>query len=69
MQSFLNADKLGHACATYTIGCFYEFGLGVECNKDRAYELYEEAFKNKFRDPRASYKLTVLKLIKNTIKK
>ena len=69
MQAFEIADKLGNAKATYTLGCFFEFGLGVPCDKDRAYELYEEAFRNKFRDPRASYKLTVLKLIKNTIRK
>ena len=69
MQAFEAAHRQGCARATYTLGCFYEFGLGVTCDKDMAYELYEEAFRNKFRDPRASYKLIVLKLIKNTIKK
>ncbi len=50
--------------AIYTLGCLYEFGLGVEVNKDYAYGLYEEAYKLKFRDPRAKYKLRVLKLVR-----
>ena len=50
--------------AIYTLGCLYEFGLGVEVNKDYAYGLYEEAYKMKFRDPRAKYKLRVLKLVR-----
>lgn len=50
--------------AIYTLGCLYEFGLGLEVNKDFAFSLYEEAYKLKFRDPRATYKLRVLKLVR-----
>ena len=50
--------------AIYTLGCLYEFGLGIEVNKDYAYGLYEEAYKLKFRDPRAKFKLRILKLVR-----
>lgn len=56
--------SLGNPKAIYTLGCLYEFGLGLEVNKDYAYALYEEAYKLKFRDPRAKYKLRVLKLVR-----
>lgn len=55
---------LGNPKAIYTLGCLYEFGLGLEVNKDYAYGLYEEAYKLKFRDPRAKYKLRVLKMVR-----
>ncbi len=54
----------GNPKAIYTLGCLYEFGLGLEVNKDYAFALYEEAYKLKFRDPRAKYKLRVLKLVR-----
>ena len=50
--------------AIYTLGCLYEFGIGVECDKDFAYSLYEDAYRLKFRDPRAKYKLRVLKMVR-----
>ena len=68
LEALLTADSIGHAKSTYTLGCFYEFGLGVECDKDRAYSLYERAFENKFRDPRAAYKLVILKILRGKIK-
>ena len=50
--------------AIYTLGCLYEFGISVPVNKDYAYALYEDAYRLKFRDPRAVYKLRVLKMIR-----
>ena len=56
--------SLGNPKAIYTLGCLYEFGLGLEVNKDYAYSLYEDAYRMKFRDPRAQYKLRVLKMVR-----
>lgn len=58
------AAELNYPNAIYTIGCLYEFGIGVECDKDKAFELYEESYTLRFRDPRAKYKLIVLKMLK-----
>ena len=55
---------LGNPGAIYTLGCLYEFGIGVEVNKDFAYALYEDAYRLKFRDPRAKYKLRILKMVR-----
>ena len=55
-----------HAKATYTLGCLYEFGRGVKCDKARAYKLYDLATKFAFADPRSKYKLSVLKMLKTT---
>ncbi len=59
------AYKLGHAKATYTLACMYEFGLGTPTNRELAYSIYEESFNMKFRDPKAVYKLKVLKMARN----
>lgn len=56
--------KLENPRAIYTLGCLYEFGIGIEVNKDFAYALYEDAYRLKFRDPRAKYKLRVLKMVR-----
>ena len=56
--------SLGNPKAIYTLGCLHEFGVGVPVNKDYAFSLYEEAYKLKFRDPRAVYKLRVLKMVR-----
>ena len=50
--------------AIYTLGCFYEFGIRVPCDKEYAFSLYEAAYAMGFRDPRANYKLKVLKMIR-----
>jgi TPR repeat protein len=55
-------EKFGHARGIYTLGCLNEFGLGTPTNRGRAFELYERSFDLKFRDPRAVYKLQVLKM-------
>lgn len=59
------AYKLGHPKATYTLACLYEFGLGTPTNRDLAYSIYEESFNMKFRDPKAVYKLKILKMARN----
>ena len=56
--------SLGNPKAIYTLGCLHEFGVGVPVDKDYAFSLYEEAYKLKFRDPRAVYKLRVLKMVR-----
>ena len=55
---------LGHAQGIYTLGCLLEFGFGAKADRDRAYQLYERAYKLAFRDPRQSYKLIVLKMVR-----
>ena len=60
------AAELRHPKAIYTLGCMYEFGMGVECDKEAAYALYEKSFNLLFRDPRAKYKLKVLKMLKGS---
>ena len=54
--------RYGHAKAIYTLGCLNEFGLGIPTDRALASKLYEKAFELKFRDPRAVYKLRVLKM-------
>ena len=49
--------------AEYT-GTMGNIGIGVEVNKDFAYALYEDAYRLKFRDPRAKYKLRILKMVR-----
>ena len=55
-------ERFDHAKGLYTLGCLYEFGLGIPTDRERASHLYERAFELKFRDPRAVYKLRVLKM-------
>ena len=54
--------RLGHAKGIYTLGCLNEFGLGIPTNRELAFRLYETAFELKFRDPRAVYKLRILRM-------
>lgn len=58
------AAEVNHPKSMYTLGCLYEFGIGVPCNKERAYALYEDSYTLRFRDPRSRYKLIVLKAVK-----
>ena len=53
-----------HPKAIYTLGCLYEFGRGVECDKRYAYELYTAAEKLSFKDTRSKYKSNILRMIK-----
>ena len=58
------AADLTNPNAIYTLGCLYEFGICAPCDKERAYRLYESSYRLGFRDPRALYKLFVLKKIR-----
>lgn len=60
------ARDLMNPKAIYTLGCMYEFGAGVKCDKNLAYDYYEKAYALQFRDPRSNYKLSVLRLLKNS---
>ena len=73
MKKFSDAEellrvclKLGHAKGIYTLGCLNEFGLGIPTNREMAFRLYETAFDLKFRDPRAVYKLRILRMVRNS---
>jgi TPR repeat protein len=57
--------KLGHAKGIYTLGCLNEFGLGIPTNRELAFRLYETSFDLKFRDPRAVYKLKILRMARS----
>ena len=57
--------KLGHAKGIYTLGCLNEFGLGIPTNRELAFRLYEHSFDLKFRDPRAIYKLRILRMARS----
>lgn len=57
--------KLGNAKGIYTLACLYEFGLGITANRGVAFRLYEESFDRGFRDPRAVYKLRILRMVKS----
>jgi len=60
----ISADLL-YPKAIYTLGCLYEFGIVVNCDKEKGFALYEKAYSLFFRDPRARYKLKVLKMLKS----
>ena len=58
------AIEFKHPKAVYTLGCLYEFGRGVECDKRYAYDLYTAAEKMSFKDTRSKYKSNILRMIK-----
>lgn len=61
------AVKLGHAKATYTLGCLYEFGQGTgTASRDEAFKLYNKSAKMGYSDERSAYKSKILKMIKKT---
>ena len=62
IELLMTAEKFGHAMSIYTLACLCEFGLGTPTDRDRAFALYEKSFGLMFRDPRAVYKLKVLKM-------
>lgn len=70
-KKFATARRMLEACKSaehpkgiYTLGCLYEFGIGVPTDRELAFELYEVAYSMKFRDPRQSYKLKILKMVR-----
>ncbi len=69
LEVLLSAKSIGHTRMLYLLGCVYEFGLGVNCDKKRAIEYYNLAAAGNatyppFIDSGASYKSKILKLIK-----
>ncbi len=54
--------EVGYPEGSYVLGCMYEFGLGVKTSRTAAFECYNSAFDNGFRDPRQAYKLKILKM-------
>lgn len=54
---------LGEAHCTFLLGCFYEFGVGVPCNRERAFLFYERAKALGYTDPRSTFKARLLKSI------
>lgn len=53
---------MGHPAAVYALGCMYELGLGMPTDRSKAEELYREAAKGGFRDPKMSFKHRILKM-------
>ncbi len=58
------AAELGEKKAYYTIGCMYEFGLGVSTDRIEAACFYEKSFRAGFIDSMSNYKKAILKLIR-----
>ncbi len=64
-----SATELGVAKCAYTLGCLYEFGVGVPCDAERANACYGQARELGYTDPRAVYKSKILKVIYRIEKK
>ncbi|MBP3309161.1 MAG: sel1 repeat family protein [Clostridia bacterium] len=76
MKKFTEAHRILAACmnigypkSIYTLGLMYEFGLGCECSRKRASELYDKArigsaAYGSYVDDGAKYKSKFLKIIK-----
>jgi len=58
------AVELGSLAACYILGCFYEFGLGVACDRDTASDYYRRAYDSGFLDKNSKLKKLILKLIR-----
>jgi len=54
--------EMGHPAAVYALGCMYEMGLGMPTDRSRAEELYREAARAGFRDPKMAIKHRILKM-------
>ncbi len=57
------ASALGVVRATYILGCFYEFGIGTEVDRDKAFAIYRAAEAQGFSDARARVKSLLLKMM------
>ena len=57
------ASALGHARATYALGCFYEFGVGTPASREQATATYQLAQQQGYADPRAKCKSVILKIL------
>ncbi|MBQ7332729.1 MAG: sel1 repeat family protein [Clostridia bacterium] len=58
------AAELDSLKSCYILGCFYEFGLGVESDREKAREYYKSAYVGGFLDRDSKYKKLILKLIR-----
>lgn len=57
-------SQCGNAQGSYTLGCMYELGLGGYTDREVAKNLYETAYRGKFRDPKNEYKQKILRMTK-----
>ena len=62
--SFECAGELGKVEAYYILACLYEFGVGIEADRERALECYKTARDRGFFDKDSKYKKLVLKFIR-----
>ena len=58
------SGELGSFKSYYILACLYEFGRGVEADRERAREYYRMAYDGGFSDRDSKYKKLVLKLIR-----
>ncbi len=58
------AGELGNVKAYYVLACLYEFGVDIDCDRERAREYYKIACDCGFFDKDLKYKKMVLKLIR-----
>lgn len=63
-QSFELAVELKSKKSNYALGCIYEFGLGLACDRQLAAKFYDDAYKLGFVDKNSKYKKIILKLIR-----
>ena len=62
--SFECAGELGSLEAYYILACLYEFGVGIEGDREKAREYYKIAYDGGFADKDSKYKKLVLKFIR-----
>jgi TPR repeat protein len=57
-------SSLKYSAATYTLGCLYEFGIGVPANRRTALDYYKLAYSLGYSDYDQSHKYKMLKMTK-----
>ena len=62
--SFECAGELGSLEAYYILACLYEFGVGIEGDREKAREYYKIAYDGGFADKDSKYKKLVLKFVR-----
>ena len=67
LQIRLYAAKRGNARAQYLIGCHYEFGIGVEPNRELADQWYRRAAANGFNTAKTGLKRSFLNSVVKTM--
>ena len=56
--------SFGYSAAVYTIGCLYEFGIGMPANRRVALDHYKAAYSLGYSDYDQSHKYKMLKMTK-----